>query len=137
MWRGFLQICLGLRYISRLDSSACSKPLGCEMLVESKELFHAANFKEERFAAVTSSLSEEERSQVLNVFFFFMTEDDNDHDNFDLHNNDDEEANHHNDGGVPSSFINDHDNSGEGGDGNWRSELPHLWVSDPITFSSA
>ena len=80
---------------------------------------------------MTSSLSEEERSQVLNVFFF-MTQDDNDHDNFDLHN-DYEEAN----GGVPSSLINDHDNSGEGGDGDWRSELPHLWVSDPITFSSA
>ena len=132
MWRGFLQVTLGLRYISRLDS----KPLRCEceMLVESKELFHAANFKEDSFAAVTSSLSEEERSQVLNVFFFFMTEDDNDHDNFDLLN-DDEEAN--GDGGVPSSLINYHDDPGEGGDGDWRSGLAHLWVSDPITFSSA
>ena len=84
---------------------------------------------------MTSSLSEEERSQVFNVFLF-MTEDD--HDNFYLHN-DDEEVNHHNDGdgGVRSSFITYHDNSGEGGDGDWRSELPHLWVSDPITFSSA
>ena len=128
MWRGFLQVTLGLRYISRLDS----KPLRCEceMLVESKELFHAANFKED---TLTSSLSEEEQSQVLNVFFF-MTEDDNDHDNFDLLN-DDEEAN--GDGGVPSSFINDHDNSGEGGDGDWSWGLAHLWVSDPIIFSSA
>ena len=100
------------------------------MLVESKELSHAANFKED---TLTSSLSEEERSQVLNVFFF-MTQDDNDHDNFDLHN-DDEEAN--GDVGVPSSLINYHDDPGEGGDGDWRSGLAHLWVSDPITFSSA
>ena len=121
------------RFLANRLGTQVSKPLGCEMLVESKELFHAENFKEDHLAAVTSALSEEERSQVLNVFFF-MTEDDNDHDNFDLHN-DDEEAN--GDGGVPSSFINDHDNSGEGGDGDWSWGLAHLWVSDPITCSTA
>ena len=123
------------RFLANRLGTEVSKPFGCEMLVESKELFHASNFKEDSLASVTSSLSEEERSQVLNVFLF-MTEDD--HDNFYLHN-DDEEVNHHNDGdgGVPSSFITYHDNSGEGGDGDWRSGLAHLWVSDPITFSTA
>ena len=126
------------RFLANRLGTQVSKPLGCEMLVESKELFHAANFKEDSLASVTSSLSEEERSQVLNVFFF-MTEDDNDHDNFYLHNDYEEEANHHNDGdgGVPSSFINDHDDPGEGGDGDWRSGLAHLWVSDPITCNTA
>ena len=72
-----------------------------------------------------------------------MAEDKDDHDDFDLHN-DDVEANHHNDGdgGGPSSVINDHDDPGEGGDGDGKwglraTGLAHLWVSDPITFSTA
>ena len=129
-----MQICLGLRYQDWIQALAQNHLVVNCYIVESKELFHASNFKEDSLASVTSSLSEVERSQVLNVYFFFMTEDDNDHENFDLHN-DDEEAN--GDGGVPSSFINYHDDPGEGGDGDWRSGLAHLWVSDPITFSTA